>query len=85
MLNMDGAQCPYQSHLRELTEETDEWKASNEHFQPLFDQMAEKWELERPALDFSSAYPYIDAYYSTWFDEKELGYEDLDQEGQDLV
>ena len=73
MRGMDSDICPYQSSLRHKYIGSDDWKDVNKKYQDiLFKEMISKWNANGATLDFSSAYPYIDNYYSAWFDQMEL-------------
>lgn len=42
--------------------------------------MAEKWKLDKSKITFTTAYDYIDNYYSTWYnDPDELALPDLSE------
>lgn len=73
MRGMDGDICPYQSTLRHKYNGSGDWQKVNQKYQDiLFKEMVSKWNAKASTLDFSSAYPYIDNYYSAWFDQMEL-------------
>ena len=76
---MDADMCLYQKEIRSLFKNTSEWKNLNKYYASLFDEMSKKWGIERSKLDFTNAYDYIDNYYSTWFDYRDLKYEDLSE------
>lgn len=48
--------------------------------------MATKWGVKRENLNFTSAYDYIDNYYSTWYEDPDLlAKPDLSPESKALV
>ena len=73
MRGMDSDICPYQSTLRHKYIGSDDWNKVNQKYQDiLFKEMVSKWNADKNKLDFSSAYPYIDNYYSAWYDQMEV-------------
>lgn len=81
---MDKDICPYQSTLRHKYAETDDWDKLNKKYQDvLFKEMIEKWNANKTTLDFTTAYPYIDYYYSSWFDQMDTN--ELSPTGQAQV
>ena len=73
MRGMDKDVCPYQSVLRHKYEETGDWQKLNEKYQErLFPEISEKFGADEESLNFTSVYPYIDNYYSAYFDQMEI-------------
>ena len=72
MRGMDSEIWPYQSTLRKMFASTDNWQILNNKYQSvLFSEMINKWNSDRNLLNFSTAYPIVDNYYSAWFDQME--------------
>lgn len=73
MRGMDADICPYQVELRKQYTTTNEWSEINKKYQDvLFPEMVSKWNATNSTLTWTSAYPYIDNYYSAWFDQMEI-------------
>ena len=73
MRGMDTDICPYQEILRDKTTKEGTWKEANDKYQEiLFPAMVKKFNADNDTLDLDSAYPYVDNYYSAWFDQMEI-------------
>ncbi len=77
--NMDADMCPYQREIRAQFKNSTEWNNLNKYYSSLFDEMSTKWGIPWEKLDFTTAYDYVDNYYSTWYDYRDLKHEDLSE------
>jgi hypothetical protein len=85
MRGMDTDVCPFQAVLRHQFAGTDDWKKLNEAYQEiLFTEMYSNFNILPNSLNFSSAYTYIDNYYSAWFDQMVIP-KDLTDDARTLV
>lgn len=85
MRGMDKDICPYQDQLRHKYSQTNEWSELNDKYQEiLFPEMAENFGIDPAHLDFSASYPYVDNYYSVYFDQMEIE-NDLSAESKALI
>ena len=85
MRGMDIDICPYQEVLREKFMTTNEWTKLNDRYQSiLFPEMIKNFNITDEKLTLLTAYPYVDNYYSAWFDQMEITNE-LDDEAKDGI
>lgn len=82
MRGMDTDICKVQAILRHNYQGSEGWKRLNKHYREyLFPEMSKNWNINPDTLNFTSAYPYIDNYYSAWFDQMDIP-NDLSIQGQ---
>ncbi|CAI2367704.1 unnamed protein product [Moneuplotes crassus] len=85
MLMMDKGFCPYQTELRKQYTESNEWSELNDKYQKvLFPELHKNFGIKEENLDFTTSYPYIDNYYSAWFEQMEIPNE-LSKDAKDQV
>jgi len=78
---MDSDMCPYQSTIWHSFIGTKEWNDLNKYYAPLFKEMVQKWSLNESYVTFTTAYDFIDYYYSTWYeDPTKIALDDLSPE-----
>jgi len=85
MRGMDADICPYQTKLAKQYEFSNDWITVNDKYQQiLFPEMIQKFNANNATLNVTTAYPYVDNYYSAWFDQMEIT-NPLTQKAQDQI
>lgn len=73
MRGMDVDICPYQDVLRKGFRGTDKWNELNAYYsKTLFPDLNKTFGVKEEHLNLFDVYPYIDNYYSAYFDQMEI-------------